>query len=122
MFAILLGSKLRSLTGQKQWDGSEIEVLLLCEQPVLLQSVAIGIKVNAFFVKVAPEQDDGVCRKTDGFGSPTKAPFAKGFRFVLCPEHSPVGQHEATNFGDSRSCLKEQPGHHLITLSGVLER
>src|SRR6266571_946709 len=122
VFAILLGSELRSLTGHKQWNGSEIDVLLLREQQVLFQSVSIGIKVNAFFVKVAPEQDDGVRCKTDGFGSPTKAPFAEGFRFVLCPKHSPVGQHEATNFGYSRSCLKEQPGHNFITLSGVLER
>src|SRR5260370_40760825 len=54
VFAILLRGELRSLTSQKQWDGSEIDVLLLCEQQVLLQSVAIGIKVNAFFVKRAP--------------------------------------------------------------------
>ncbi len=31
VFAILLGGELRSLAGQKQWDGREIDVLLLRE-------------------------------------------------------------------------------------------
>ena len=98
MFSVCFRGELRSLTGQKQWDGSKIEVLLLREQQVLLQSVAIGIKVNAFFVKVAPEQDHRIFVETQCLDPPPITAFVEGSGFGMSTEGSPVTEHEAGHF------------------------
>src|SRR6266571_6495281 len=82
----------------------------------------MGVETHTLFIKVAPEQDHGILGKTDGFDAPASTPFAECLRSVLCAKHCPVAWHEATHFGYSCTCFKEQPGHDFVAQSRALER
>src|SRR5712692_6801580 len=72
MFPICFWGELCPLTAQKQGDGGEVYLLASSKFEVQIKGVAIRIEVNAFFIKVAPEQDDRIFCETDGFYPPAE--------------------------------------------------
>src|SRR3989442_5739678 len=121
VFSIRFGGKLGSLRAQKQWNRLQIHLLVLRKQEVICKAIGMGIEANALLVKVALQKHDSIVVEADRLDPLPKTPFAERSRFRVGSEGCPVTDHEATDLGDASAGVKEQPGHDLVTLPGVLE-
>src|SRR5258708_37215206 len=93
VFSVDLWGELCSLAAQKQGDGRQVDLTACGQFEVHVKGGALLIELNPFFIEVAPQQDHGFLRETDGFDPSPSTAFTKGFRFVFHAKCRPIREH-----------------------------